>query len=574
MKRKQSLLWYWIIIVLSLFVVLFVWRDVDATTGKSSLTLTPTWYTEFRKWMDIAWWVRLYYKIDLSTYQEVYTDPTEYSAVIRNIQNIILQNIDTRISKLWVSDYESKIQTLEDGQYVVIDLWWVHDLKQAKDIIWKTVELEFKTVFDWSAEEVQASRQLMAENLLKEAVASPNTMGELTIWKWSEWVYYQQYTDVTADSLPQIYQDNPDLLVEREWWVYPSVTQWVYSVIPAFSWISDTETILEWWVINKINTVTPGSIATVWSWDTTWWEVSETRYSLEEIFVSSTPQWVTAKDPVSNEILNWAYFKYAWVSQSQTGQPVVVINFDDKGKDIFCNLTNVIVWQQLAIFVWGEQVTAPVIREKICWWTAQIDWAFDVVWAKELVDDLNEWALPAPLVLAHEEKVSATLWEKALQWAILAWCVWLLLVFVYMMITYWVRKWSVAVVTLLSFLIVLFAIVKLIWFALSLSWIAAILLSIGMWVDANVLIYERVEEEQESWKSIFQSVTDWYERSWTAIRDGNITTWMIALLLFFVGTNVFKWFWTMMIVNIVLTLFILVPMTKYLLMLFLWASNK
>jgi len=575
MKRKQSLLWYWIIVILSLFVVLFVWRTVDSTNGTSSFTITPTGYTEFKKWMDIAWWVRLYYKIDLSTYKEVYTDPAEYSAVTRNIQNIILQNIDWRVSKLWVSDYESKIQTLEDGQYVVIDLWWVNDLNQAKAIIGKTVELEFKTPYqgDWS--DVAAWRQSLAEEILKQASATPDEMNAIASAKWSEWVFYQNYESATLEILPQIYQDNPDLLLEREWSVYPTVTQGIYSVVPAIEWITDTETTLEWRVVTKVNAVTPWVISAPTSWDdSAVTETSATTYSLEEIFISSTAQWVNAQDPKTNEILNGAYFKYASVSQSQTGQPVVVINFDDKWKEIFCNLTEVIVGQQMAIFVGWEQVTAPVIREKICWWSAQIDGEFNMEWAKLLVDDLNEWALPAPLILAHEEKVSATLWEKALQGAMIAWWVWLLLVFVYMLITYGVRKWSVAIVTLLSFLIVLFAIVKLIGFALSLSGIAAILLSIGMWVDANVLIYERVEEEQAAGKSILQSVIDWYERSWSAIRDWNITTWMIALLLFFIGTNVFKWFGTMMIVNILLTLFILVPMTKYLLMLFLWASNK
>lgn len=525
--------------------------------------------------MDIAWWVRLYYKIDLSTYEQAYANPTELARVIRNIQGIILQNIDTRISKLWVSDYESKIQTLEDGQYVVIDLWWVHDLNQAKEIIWKTVELEFKTAYKWDGSELVEHRQLLAENILKTSITTPDLMSDIALSNWSDGVYYRQYTGATIESLPQVYQDNPDILLEREWWVYPSVTQWVYSVIPAFSGVSDTETILEWRFITKVNDVIPWTIAVPWSWDSVSEDVvSPTTYTLEEIFVPSKPQWETAKDPKTNEILNWAYFKYAWVSQSQTGQPVVTVNFDDKWKEIFGNLTETIIGEQLAIFVWWKEVTAPVIREKIPWWSAQIDWQFDVVWAKKLVDDLNEWALPAPLMLAHEEKVSASLWEKAMQWAMLAWWVWLLWVFLYMIVMYWFRKWLVAIVTLLSFLIVLFAVVKIIWFALSLSGISAILLSIGMWVDANVLIYERVKEEQSSGKSVLQSVLDWYERSWSAIRDWNITTWMIALLLFFIGTNVFKWFGTMMIVNILITLFILVPMTKYLLILFLWTSNK
>jgi preprotein translocase subunit SecD len=93
-------------------------------------------------------------------------------------------------------------------------------------------------------------------------------------------------------------------------------------------------------------------------------------------------------------------------------------------------------------------------------------------------------------------------------------------------------------------------------------------LSIGMGVDANVLIFERVKEELQLKKWIHQSIIDGCEKSWSAIRDGNATTFMIAILLFFMGTNVFKGFGTMMMVNIILTLMVIVPLTQQLLLVF------
>ncbi|USN54722.1 MAG: protein translocase subunit SecD [Candidatus Peribacteria bacterium] len=278
--------------------------------------------------------------------------------------------------------------------------------------------------------------------------------------------------------------------------------------------------------------------------------------------VEYNPLWVTAQDPKTQEILNGAYFKYANVQQSQTGQPVVIINFDDKGKEIFCNITEEIVGKQLAIFVGGQLVTAPVIREKICGGSAQIDGQFDMQGAKQLVDNLNEGALPAPLILAHEEKVSPTLGEQALVGAFWAAVVGLVLIGVFMFSMYGWRQGLVAMCTLFAFLIILFAFVKIVGYALSLSGIAAILLSIGMGVDANVLIYERVREERAEGKSIATAIEDGYQRSLSAIRDGNLTTFMIALLLFFMGTNVFKGFGTMMMVNIILTLVVIVPFTR------------
>jgi SecD/SecF fusion protein len=221
----------------------------------------------------------------------------------------------------------------------------------------------------------------------------------------------------------------------------------------------------------------------------------------------------------------------------------------------------------MAIFVGWTMVTAPVIREKICGWSAQIDGQFTPASAKQLVQDLNEWALPAALILSNEEKVAAKLGESALQWALYAWLIGLWLVFIYMAIFYSVRNAIISVVTLVFFLCLLFAFVKLIWYAISLSGLAAILLSIGMWVDANILIYERVNEEKKHWAHGNEAIKLWYERSRSAIRDGNVTTLLIALLLLFVGTNVFKWFGTMMIVTILFTLFLMVPFIQELLLL-------
>jgi preprotein translocase subunit SecD len=98
--------------------------------------------------MDIAGGVRLTYKIDFSKYKEIYTNEQEFVTVTRRAQDIILRNIDARISSLGVSDYNSYIQSLNDGSYVVVEIGGVSDLDEAKEIIGKTVELEFKLAYE------------------------------------------------------------------------------------------------------------------------------------------------------------------------------------------------------------------------------------------------------------------------------------------------------------------------------------------------------------------------------------------------------------------------------------------
>ena len=122
-------------------------------------------------------------------------------------------------------------------------------------------------------------------------------------------------------------------------------------------------------------------------------------------------------------------------------------------------------------------------------------------------------------------------------------------------------------ISLSVFLTILLAILKIFWYALSLSGISAIILNIGMGVDAAVLIFERLREEYKWW-DMNQAINIAYDRSRDAIRDGQLSTLAIWLLLFWIGTDVFKWFGLMMMVNIILILLISVPMIKELLKLF------
>jgi len=210
---------------------------------------------------------------------------------------------------------------------------------------------------------VRDSRQLLAEDLLKKSVASHTGMELFANEHQSDQVFFTHYEKQPLDQLPEIYRAHPEVLSGREEdTVYPSLIEGVHSVIPPVSGFTTTETRVEGWVITRFVTQAVGTgIA----------PFGETApqvplYTFDEIVVTYTPSWTLAKDPITNEILNGAYFKYAGVSQSQTGLPVATITFDDKGKEIFCNLTTEIVGQQMAIFVGGQLVTSPVIRESIC----------------------------------------------------------------------------------------------------------------------------------------------------------------------------------------------------------------
>jgi preprotein translocase subunit SecD len=103
---------------------------------------------------------------------------------------------------------------------------------------------------------------------------------------------------------------------------------------------------------------------------------STTRYTIQDIFVQNTEAWVPALDPKTNRVLNGTYFSMASVGSSQLGKPVVLVQFDSQGQDIFCSITDSNIGNQMAIFVGGELITSPVIQDRICGGTAQIDGDF------------------------------------------------------------------------------------------------------------------------------------------------------------------------------------------------------
>ena len=539
MKFNNTFLTYIILFILSIFSIFFLWTNFNEETWSDEFAFKFTWFKDFKKWLDIAWWARLTYRIDYSRYEEVYTDTAQLADIKKSVEWIILSNIDKRISTLWVSDYSSYIQTIWQNNFVVVEIWWVSDINTAKDIIWRTVELEFKVPYEWTNPEwIKQSRQILAENILFQLINDEVSFIEI--------FENNLDNDFSIEQISNNYDDLPEFIKENFEWI---VSSWTWNVYPSLLPNSDYDA---WHIVS-------------WLWN------DDEKSNFIVLTIYFFPTWITAIDPATWQILNAAFFNYATSDSSQSWQPVVLINFNSAWWQIFCNLTSWHVWKQMAIFVWWQLMTAPVIQEQICWWTAQISWNFSREETRILANDLNEWAMPAPLILSHEEMVSPTLWDAVMKASLFAALIWFIAIFIFMFIVYWVRKWIVSILTLIFFVSFLFALIKILWYALSLSWIAAIILSIWIAVDANVLIFERVREELKSWKSASQAIRDWFDRSLSAIRDWNLTTWLIWLLLFMVWTNVFKWFWTMMIVNVILILIVVVPLTK--IFLFLLYNN-
>jgi protein-export membrane protein SecD len=226
---------------------------------------------------------------------------------------------------------------------------------------------------------------------------------------------------------------------------------------------------------------------------------------------------------------------------SVPNEPVVVLYFNDEGATMFGDITSTHVGEQLAIFLDGESISEPVINEAITGGTATISGNFTPQEGRALVRDLNIGALPVPISLLSTESVGASLGADTLARGIIA-GMWGYGVVALFMLLWYRLPGAIAVVALTGYMIMTLALFKLIGVTISAAGIAGLILSIGMAVDANVLIFERIKEELRSGKALPLAISEGFSRAWLAIRDGHFTALLSAIILFWVGTSVVEGF--------------------------------
>ncbi|TSC87117.1 MAG: preprotein translocase subunit SecD [Parcubacteria group bacterium Gr01-1014_8] len=224
-----------------------------------------------------------------------------------------------------------------------------------------------------------------------------------------------------------------------------------------------------------------------------------------------------------------------------SNEPVVVLNFNDEGKQLFADLTRTNVGRPFGIFLDNVLISIPVIREAIPDGTAVISGNFTPESARELVRNLNFGALPVPIELLTTETVGGTLGGKAVESGLMAGLGGVIAVIVFMLLWYRLPG-LLASLALTLYVLLSLAVFKLIPVTLTAAGIAAFILSIGMAVDANVLIFERMKEEMKKGKNAHDSIKDGFARAWLSIRDSNISSIITAIILFWFGTSLVKGF--------------------------------
>ncbi len=240
--------------------------------------------------------------------------------------------------------------------------------------------------------------------------------------------------------------------------------------------------------------------------------------------------------------LTGRYLKRAQVEFSgQTGQPQVSLVFDQEGSDLFASITKANVGKTVAIYLDGQPISTPTVQAEITGGTAQITGGFTPQEAKQLAGRLNSGALPIPIVLVATAKIGATLGEGALAKGLQAAMYGFLAVALFLILWYRVPG-LVGALSLVIYGAIALTVFKLIPITLTSAGIAGFVLSIGMAVDANVLIFERLKDEKRKGKQLGAALEDGFTRAWTSIRDSNISSLITASILFWFGTSMIQGF--------------------------------
>lgn len=271
--------------------------------------------------------------------------------------------------------------------------------------------------------------------------------------------------------------------------------------------------------------------------------------------------------------LTGTQFKRADVTFDQLGRPQVSIRFNDEGTKLFTELTRKNLQKPIAIFLDGQLLTSPVVQTEITNGEAVITGNFNTQSAMALARDLNTGAIPAPIILVAQNNIGPLIGHNALKYSIYASILAFICISVFM-IWYYKLSGLIAVIALIFYTTLMLSIIKLVPITLTVAGIAGMILSVGMAVDANILIFSRIKEElYVNKKSLHVAIEIGFNRAWSAIWDSHISSLLTAIILFIFGTGMVRGFAVILMIGIILSLFSAVYLTKQIILLFMY-ENK
>lgn len=313
----------------------------------------------------------------------------------------------------------------------------------------------------------------------------------------------------------------------------------------------------------------------------TFWETGESKSASEAAITSATqaamldiqnnrPIGLTAylgpnpkRTNLSGQDLKQASVQF----DQQSGKPVVALAFTSEGAKKFAEITKKNVGKLVVIALDDQVVEAPNVQTPILDGNAQITGTFTTKTAGDLVVQLNAGALPVSLSVLQQQAIGATLGQDSVNKSMVAGIVGLLVIVVFMSVLYG-RLGMIASLALVVYALLVLALFRLIPVTLTLAGIAGFILSVGIAVDANILIFERMKEEVRRGRTLANAIELGFSRAWPSIRDSNVASLITSFVLFYFGTGVIRGFAFTLALGIIVSMFSAIFVTRTFLKLF------
>lgn len=489
--------------------------------------------------LDLQGGIHLEYQADVSQ-----IDKSQIDNALEGVQDVI----ERRVNAFGVSEPLVQIARSGNNYRLVVELAGVKDIDQAKALIKETPYLDFR---EQVSEEVQEIPQDQLDKQNDTAKATAQSVLE----KAKSGQDFSELAKKFSDD-PGSKEQGGDLGFAAKGMFVPEFDEVLFNenFLPGEIWPELVETQFGWHIIKKVEERGEG-------------DQKEVR--AQHILIAKATQPAPALDFKQTGLSGKHLDGSQVVFDPQTSQPQISLRFNAEGKELFSQITKRNIGKPLAIYLDGAIISAPTVQAEITDGEAVITGSFSLEEAKTLSRRLNEGALPIPIELVSQQSVEASLGNQSLMQSLKAGLIGLLLVIIFM-IAYYRFFGLVASIALLIYSGLMVTIFKLSFFSpwqitLTLSGIAGFILSVGMAVDANVLIFERTKEEIQKGRDVKGAVEEGFRRAWPSIRDGNYSTLITSIILITFGTGFVKGFAVTLTVGILVSMFTAIVLVKIIL---------
>ena len=464
---------------------------------------------------------------------------TEAESAVANSFNVLRNRID----RFGVT--QPSIQKIGNTGRILVELPGVKEPERVRKLLQGTASLEFWTTFEYSEiypYMVEANSRL-AELLSAEdaAPAAEEAAEEAAEGEASE------TGDIVAQELAQQENSNAELDAYKKanpLFAVLSPSQMRGNACIGFANAIDTATVNRYLAMPQIAELFPPEFRGMWSVKPSEYVQGDNVYELIAIKASSRD----GKAPLDGSVVTDARVDYD--SRRGAGTPGVSMTMNAEGANTWARLTKDNIGRQVAIVLDGTVYSYPTVQTEITGGSSSITGNFSVEEATDLTNVLKSGKLPAPATIVQEQVVGPSLGAESIHKGLVSFIIAFLLVLVYMVLFY-KGAGLVADFALLTNVLLLFGTLASFGAVLTLPGIAGLVLTLGMAVDANVIIYERIKEELKAGKGIGKAVQDGYRNAYSAIIDGQVTTLLTGLVLFFFGSGPIKGFATTLIIGII-----------------------